>query len=74
MAKEKVIAFNNQLFDVNKSKNVTHNIVSIFIDSFSGYATIRVEHFEKVESIKISIEEAVNIGFLNFDALNKYCN
>jgi len=73
MKKNVVIAFGNGLFDVKTFKDITHHVNSIIIDSLNKEITISIEHGIKVYQVKLTMQHAEEIGFINFKALGNYC-
>lgn len=71
--KEPVISLFGGLFDIKTGKDFTHNISSLYFDRFNQEIIINIEKGVKVETIKISCQEARKIGFLNIEKLAPYC-
>jgi hypothetical protein len=69
----RVVTCGRTLIHPKTGKKPTHRISNIHIDSFNSEAVIIIEKGLEVSRLKVSIEELQNIGFLNFDKLDKYC-
>lgn len=52
--------------------DVPYHVNSIFIEHGS-MVNIVIQHGMNVDSVKISMEHAQEIGFINLSALKKYC-
>jgi|GEM_PF-4363811 len=72
MFNNKNVHYGNSLIDIN-GREITHRVTSISIDNMSHMATIVIEKGLKVEVVKISMDFAQHIGFINMDVLLPYC-
>lgn len=72
-SKKPVVVWGVAFFDVKENKDVTHNVTNIHIDSISSIVQITIEKGIKVDVVKISIEQAQKIGFINIKSLEMYC-
>ena len=70
---DKVVVWGQTLIHPKTGERPTHRISNIHIDSFNSEAVIIIEKGIQVSRLKVSIEELQNIGFLDFDKLEKYC-
>jgi hypothetical protein len=72
MKKNIVVSWGVGFFCMKENKLVTHNVTSIYIDKTST-VNVCVHKGRDVEVIKLSMDEAQEIGFINIKALTKYC-
>ena len=68
-----VIAWGVGLFDIKSGKDITHNVTGIYVDSYNSICTVIIQKGTDVDTIKISMEYAQEIGFININALKPYC-
>lgn len=72
MKKEIVLNWGVGFLQIKTMKKVTHHVTNIHVDSMSSMLYVIIEQGTKIERIQISMNEAENIGFINFDALKKF--
>ncbi len=65
--------FNTEFIKSGEIKNVTHRVTSMHIDNFTSKITVNIEKGINVNTITISMQDAIIMGFIDFDALKKYC-
>lgn len=68
---EKIIKYGQPLFDVITCKDITHHINNVRFNDDT--VSVIIQKGLVVEEFKISVFEAQRIGFINFNALEKYC-
>lgn len=69
-----IISYGYNLYDIKQKGTTTHSIRSIYIDNRVSNLSIIVDHDLEVSIINISMEEAEEMGFINFQALIPYCS
>lgn len=67
------IVWGNTLLDLKTGNEITHRITSMYVDSFLSVVEINIQKGTKIDTIKITMEEAESIGFINVKALSNYC-
>jgi hypothetical protein len=70
---DKVVVWGQGLMHPKTFKTPTHRINGIYIDSLNSDAVISIQKGIEVNQVKVSIEELQDIGFLDFNKLEKYC-
>ena len=70
---KKVITWGQTFMHPKTLETPTHRINGVYIDSFNSDAVISIQKGIEVNQVKVSIEELQEIGFLNFDKLDRYC-
>lgn len=68
----KVVSFGSKLLS-GDGRDVTHRVTSINVDNWSHMVTVVIERGLTVETVEMSMEKAQAIGFINLNALEKYC-
>jgi hypothetical protein len=53
--------------------NVTHTVTAINVDNFKNTVHVNIQKGTKVDSYEITMEHAQEIGFMNMQALDRYC-
>lgn len=76
MAKDKVILWKHLSYDINSGKEADYNVNSISINSLTEIVQITIERRGSMEIafIEMSMSHAKEIGFINLNTLNDYCN
>ena len=69
---KKVISFGSKLL-TGDGRDVTHMVTSINVDSWNHMVTVVIEKGLTVDTVEITMEQAQDIGFINLNALEKYC-
>ena len=72
MAKEKVIIYKDCFFDINKMKDPTHKVTSIHIDNFNEIIEFGITQGVTVNTTRITMQTAIDIGFINLYALERF--
>lgn len=62
-----------EAFNIENKKDITHKVTNIKIDIIENSVSLTIEKGTQVEKISLSLQEAKNIGFLNFEALKPFC-
>ena len=74
MKKTKTIVYGPGLFDVKTGKDIDFHVNSVYFLNNDLIHIVLEEHkTKKMEHIEISVQQAENIGFINFNALSNYC-
>ena len=68
-----VIVWGTTFLNQETMENATHHVTGIYVDSHSSIVTVNIEKGTSVDQIKISMEAAQEIGFINIQALSKFC-
>ena len=74
MSSKKVIVWKSQDFQMDTLKDSTHKVTSLHIDNSSGLLTIGIQKGNRVEQVAVTMEQAQQIGFINFNALDRFCS
>lgn len=69
----KVITYKSKSLDIKTMKPPTHCITSIYIDNFNNFVSVIIQKGLEINSVKITMEKAQEMGFINFNALKDYC-
>ena len=68
-----VIVFGGAFFDVKTGKDVTHHVNGIYVNGIDKEVTVFIQHGLRVYQVKMTMEHAEDIGFINVKALSNYC-
>jgi hypothetical protein len=71
--KEPVIIYGVGCYSIGDGQDVTHNITSIIVDRFDSTVTVVIEKGIEVSQVKLTMEVAQEIGFINVRALKQFC-
>jgi len=71
--KNPVICYGSATIDVKTMKEVTHHVTFIHVDNFKDTVEFVIQRGLSVDTVKIPMEHAEDIGFINFNALSEYC-
>jgi hypothetical protein len=73
--KEPVIVFGIGWYSIKDGKDVTHNVTSVKIDVVNNpqFVTVVIENGIEVNQVSLSKESAQEIGFINVNALKRFC-
>lgn len=76
MSKSKTILWANLDYDIRTGKESDFNVNAIFINPINSTVNVVIEKrgTMEVKSIEITTHQAVEIGFINLNALSYYCN
>ena len=67
------IVWGNTLLDLKTGKEITHRVTSMYVDTFLSVVEINIQKGVEMNTIRITMEEAEAIGFINVKALGNYC-
>jgi hypothetical protein len=73
--KEPIIVFGIGGYSIKDGKYVTHNVTSVKIDVVhnSQFVTVVIESGIEVNEVSLTMESAQEIGFINVNALKRFC-
>lgn len=71
--KEPVIVYGVGDYSIKEGKDVTHNVTNISVNIFDSTVIAVIEKGIEVSQVKLTMEVAQEIGFINVRALKQFC-
>jgi hypothetical protein len=71
--KEDIIIGTLGAFNIETLKEYTHRVTSMNVDIYNSNISLIIEKGTEVNRIAITLQQAKEIGLINFDALKQFC-